>query len=307
MPKNLRNLEPRIREIARAAVDEMASYDGRCDFVRDVALMFPLRVVMEILGVPETDERRMLKLTQEGFGSTDPDLNRSGQPVTDPVKALEEFRMTQGDFLAYFNDMAEDRRRKATSDLASVIANSQINGRPMGIGEVTGYYLITATAGHDTTSSTTAGGMWALAERPDQFRRLKSNPSLIAGHVEESIRWVTAVKHFMRTAATDTELSGRMISKGDALMLCYPSGNRDEAVFDEPFQYDIERSPNRHLAFGYGSHVCLGQHLARMEMGILWEELLSRLEHVELDGEPLNSTASFVCGPKKLPIRYSMH
>jgi cytochrome P450 len=135
---------------------------------------------------------------------------------------------------------------------------------------------------------------------------VKANPALIPGLVDESIRWVTPVKHFMRTATEDTELRGQHIAKGDWLMLSYPSGNRDEEVFDDPFVFRADRSPNKHLAFGYGAHLCLGQHLAKLEMGILWEELLPRLKSVELAGEPARTVANFVGGPKRLPVRYTM-
>jgi len=307
LPQNLRGLESRIREIAKSFVDRMASYGGRCDFARDVAFLYPLHVIMEVLGVPEIDEPRMLKLTQELFGSADPDLNRTGKEVMDIDQGIATIQATVMDFMTYFNAMTEDRRKHPRKDLASVIANGKINGEPLGHLEAMSYYIIAATAGHDTTSNTTAGGMWALAQNPDQFRKLKANPALIPGHVEESIRWVTPVKHFMRSATADTELAGQKIAKGDWLMLCYPSGNRDEAVFDSPFKYDIERSPNKHVAFGYGAHVCLGQHLGRMEMRLLWEELLPRLESIELAGEPKNMEANFVCGPKTVPVRFKMH
>ena len=218
----------------------------------------------------------------------------------------EDMQRTFADFMTYFGEMTEDRRRNPRDDLASVISNGQVDGKPLGHFEAMSYYIIVATAGHDTTSHSTAGGLWALAENPDQFAKLKANPALIAGHVDESIRWETPVKHFMRTATADTELAGQKIAKGDWMMLCYPSANRDETVFDRPFDYDIERSPNRHLSFGYGAHVCLGQHLGRMEMRVLWEELLPRLESVELDGQPTRSKANFVCGPKSVPIRFKM-
>jgi cytochrome P450 len=306
MPQNLRPLEARIREIARSFVDRMAAHGGRCDFARDVAFLYPLHVIMEVLGVPETDEPRMLKLTQELFGSADPDVNRTGQVAASIDDGIAALQATVVDFMTYFNAMTEDRRRNPRNDLASVIANGRIDGQPLGHIEAMGYYIIAASAGHDTTSNTTAGALWALAENPDQFRRLKADLSLIPGHVEESIRWVTPVKHFMRSATADVELGGRPIAKGDWLMLSYPSGNRDEAVFDAPFAYDIARSPNRHVAFGHGAHVCLGQHLGRMEMRILWEELLPRLESVELAGPPANTISNFVCGPKTVPISYRM-
>jgi len=262
---------------------------------------------MEVLGVPEADEPRMLKLTQELFGSADPDLNRSGAEVKDADAALAQIGATVGEFITYFNEMTEDRRARPRDDLASVIANGQIEGKPLGHLEAMSYYIIAATAGHDTTSNTTAGGLWALAENPDQFAKLKADPSLIPLYLEESIRWVTPVKHFMRTATADAEVHGQKIAKGDWLMLSYPSGNRDEDVFDEPFAFKVDRSPNKHVAFGYGAHVCLGQHLGRMEMRILWEELLPRLHSVELAGEPKRMQASFVCGPKSVPIRYRMN
>ncbi len=306
-PQNLRPLEDRVREIARGFVDRMAAHGDRCDFAKDVAFLYPLHVIMEVLGVPEADEPRMLKLTQELFGSADPELNRSQGKVTDPDQALANIQGTVADFIAYFNEMTEDRRRNPRGDLASIIANGQIEGQPLGHLEAMSYYIIAATAGHDTTSSTTAGALWALAENPAQFRKLKEDPSLIKGLIEESIRWETPVKHFMRTATEDTELAGKKIAKGDWLFLSYPSGNRDEAVFDNPYAFDVTRTPNKHVAFGYGAHVCLGQHLGRMEMRVLWEELLPRLESVEMDGPGRRMEASFVCGPKSVPIRFKMH
>src|SRR3569623_1066585 len=161
------------------------------------------------------------------------------------------------------------------------------------------YYIIVATAGHDTTSSSTAGALWALAERPMVLAKVRADLSLIPGLVDESIRWTTPVKTFMRTATADVEFAGRDIKKGDWLMLCYASGNRDKAVFEAPDEFRGDRKPNKHLAFGYGAHLCLGQHLAKMEMRILWEELLPRLKSLEFAGQPARSFGSFVGGPKR--------
>ena len=307
LPQNLRGLDGRIREIAREFIDHMASFGGQCDFARDVAFLYPLRVIMELMGVPQSDEPFMLRLTQELFGSADKDLNRSHETVGSAEKFATDLQQTVADLEGYFGKVTADRRANPREDLCSLIANGQIDGHPLGYIETMGYYIIAATAGHDTTSNTTAGGLWALAENPEQFAKLKADAALIPGHVEESIRWVTPVKHFMRTATADTELAGQKITRGDWLMLCYPSGNRDEAVFSDPFTYNIERTPNRHVAFGYGAHVCLGQHLGRMEMRILWEELLPRLKTIELNGTPERWAGSFVCGPKTVPIRYEMH
>jgi cytochrome P450 len=307
LTQNLKKLDGRVREIAKGAVDRMARLNGQCDFARDVAFLYPLHVIMEILGVPEVDEPRMLKLTQELFGQSDPELNRSAGAMLDPEAALASLQSVIADFVTYFNAITENRRANPRDDVASVIANGEINGQPLGVFEAMSYYIIVAAAGHDTTSSTTAHALWALAENPDQFRKVKENPALIPGLVEESIRWATPVKHFMRSATADAELRGIKIAKGDWLMLSYPSGNRDEEVFADPFRFDVERTPNKQLAFGYGAHVCLGQHLARLEMRAFWEELLPRLESVELAAKPRLSEANFVSGPKSVPIRYKMH
>lgn len=307
MPQNLKKLEARVREIARAYVDKMASMNGECDFLNDIALYFPLRVIMEILGVPEEDEPRMLKLTQELFGAQDQDVNRSGEDSAANVeKALADIQAVLMDFFMYFNKITESRRTTPTDDVATVIANAKLDGQDIGAFEAVSYYTIIATAGHDTTSSSTAGGMLGLIENPDQLAAVKADPSLIAGLVDESIRMTTPVKHFMRSATADYKLRGQTIKKGDWIFLAYPSGNRDEEVFEEPYAFKIDRTPNKHLAFGYGAHLCLGQHLAKMEMRIFWEELLPRLKSVELSGQPKLTEANFVGGLKSLPIRYVM-
>ena len=305
LPQNLRSMEERIRKIARAAVDKMAAKGGECDFVSEVALHYPLHVIMEIMGVPEEDEGRMLMLTQELFGATDPELSRKDgeAEAADPTK-IDMGVLT--DFITYFSQFSESKRANPSDDLGSLIANSKIDGEPISHFEAMSYYIIVATAGHDTTSSSTAGAIWGLAENPGELAKLQANPALIPGLVDESIRWITPVKTFMRTAMEDTEIGGRKLSKGDWLMLCYASGNRDEAVFTEPNAFRVDRSPNKHLAFGYGAHLCLGQHLAKMEMRILWEEMIPRLKSLELAGVPAQSQAVFVNGPKRLPIRFEM-
>lgn len=306
LPQNLRSLEERIRKIARAAVDNMAAKGGECDFVNEIALHYPLHVIMEIMGVPPEDEPRMLMLTQELFGAADPELGRKPEekPEEDPAQRIDMGVLT--DFINYFTQFSEGKRAKPTDDLGTLIANSQIDGQPISHFEAMSYYIIVATAGHDTTSSSTAGAIWGLAQNPGELKKLHDNPALIPGLVDESIRWITPVKTFMRTAMDDTEIGGRKLSKGDWIMLCYASGNRDEEVFDAPNAFRVDRSPNKHLAFGYGAHLCLGQHLAKMEMRILWEELIPRLKSVSFNGEPVMSQAVFVNGPKRLPIKFEM-
>ena len=306
MPQNLRGLEERIRVIARAAVDRMQDLGGECDFVQEVALHYPLHVIMTILGVPESDEPRMLKLTQELFGAADPELGRA--PGETAAKS-EDQQMDFGviiDFSNYFRALSEDRRKNPTDDLASIIANSQIDGQPISDFEAMSYYIIVATAGHDTTSSTVAGGLLQLMKNPEQMAKLKGDMSLVPNFVEESIRWVTPVKHFMRTAVQDYRLRDKTIKEGDGLCMFYWSGNRDDEAFEEPFKFKVDRNVSKHVAFGYGVHVCLGMHLARMEIKALYNELLPRLKSIELNGTPKNTLANFVSGLKSLPVRYKM-
>ncbi|MGE0829644.1 MAG: cytochrome P450 [Hyphomonadaceae bacterium] len=305
MPANIKKREGEIRTIARRAVDRMAAMGGRCDFVADLALGYPLHVIMNIFGVPEEDERVMLKLTQELFGPQDPDITGEGKTLSANEYADYLAKTVQG-FEAYFKNLSEARRREPRDDLASVIANAKVDGKQIGQREEFGYYITVATAGHDTTSTSTAAAMWELAANPAEFEKVKANPALIPQLVDEGIRWATPIKHFMRSAIADVEYGGRTFKAGDWIMLCYGSGNRDEAVFDQPDVFKADRSPNKHISFGYGPHLCLGQHLARMEMRILFEELLPRLKSVTLDGQPTRSKSWFINGPKTVPIRFEM-
>ena len=299
MGSNLRKLERRITELAAQYVDRLGELGGECDFVKDIATLYPLRVIMTILGVPEEDEPLMMKLTQELFGSADPDTQRT----FDAVSLMD----VVGEFDAYFRALTRSRRAKPTDDLASVIANARIAGEPLPEHETNGYYIIIATAGHDTTSSATAGGLLALTENPAELDKLRANPSArLASAVDEMFRWVSPVRHFVRTASADCTVGGVDIAAGESCALWYPSANRDEAVFDAPFSFRVDRPDVRHLAFGYGAHVCLGQHLARMEMTAFFKELLHRVEHLELAGQPRYSQSLFVGGLKSLPIRYRM-
>jgi cytochrome P450 len=304
-PGNVRKIEAQIRAIARAAVERLAGLGGRCDFVADLALGYPLRVIMSILGVPEQDEPRMLMLTQKLFGTGDSDSAREAS-VLSAQQFSQIIEPAVADFTAYFAGISADRRMHPRDDLATVIAGAAVDGKPISDVDATGYYIIIATAGHDTTSSSVTGGLQALAQDSALLHRIQSDPSLIPGLVEESIRWTTPVKTFMRSATADTTLGGRDIARGDWLMLCYASGNRDEAVFDEPLKFRPDRKPARHISFGSGAHFCLGQHLAKLEMRILFEELLPRLKSLQLDGEPRLTQSWFVNGPKFLPIRFEM-
>ena len=298
LPKSLARLDDRLSGLARASVDRMVEMGGQCDFARDIAMPLPLNVILAILGLPETDYPRMLKLTQELFGNADEELRRGSTP--------EALIAVVQDFFAYFTELTHQRREEPRDDLTSVIANALIEGQPLTDIQTISYYVIAATAGHDTTSASMAGGLHALIENPDQLELLKAHPEHIATAVDEIIRWVTPVKHFMRNASEDAEVGGKMIRKGESVLLSYPSANRDETVFTNPDRFDVTRSPNKHLAFGFGVHYCLGALLARMELRALLTELIPRLDHVELAGEPALMKTLFVGGLKRLPIKYSV-
>ncbi|WP_077088529.1 cytochrome P450 [Mycobacterium rhizamassiliense] len=297
-PKAMRALKMRVGELAKIYVDKMLAVGPECDFVQQVAVNYPLYVIMSLLGIPEADFARMLKLTQELFGSDDSEFKR-GTSSEDQIPALL-------DMFGYFNGVTAARREHPTEDLASAIANARVDGEPLSDIETVSYYLIVATAGHDTTSATISGGLQALIENPDQLDRLRDNPDLMPLATEEMIRWVTPVKEFMRTANENTTVRGVPIAAGDSVLLSYVSANRDEDVFTDPFRFDVGRDPNKHLAFGYGVHFCMGAALARMEVNSFFSELLPRLKSIELTGDPELVATTFVGGLKHLPVRYSL-
>jgi alpha-terpineol hydroxylase len=305
LPANVRKREDAIRELAREAVDGLLARQGdTVDLVKDFALHYPLRVIMTLFGVPRTDEPTMLKLTQEFFGTTDPEEQRA-EVAPEPDVAARMWRAAIADFFAYFNRLSADRRANPTDDLASIIANAKVDGEYLPESFVNGYYIAIATAGHDTTASTVSGAIRAFARFPEQLDLVRNDPSLIPSLVEEAVRWVSPVKHFQRVVTRDVEFHGRQLKEGDHVMLLYPSANRDEAVFENPDVFDVTRRPNKHLAFGFGPHMCIGQHVAKLEMRILFEELLPHLASVHLAGEPKYVAANFLSGLKTQPITFT--
>jgi cytochrome P450 len=240
----------------------------------------------------------MLKLTQEMFGGDDTEFQRGGTP--------EDMLAVLLDFFNYFAALTASRREHPTEDLASAIANATINGEPLSDMDTASYYVIVASAGHDTTSAGIAGGMLALLENPGELARLQQDPGLMGTAVEEMIRCVVPVKEFMRTAQADTEVRGVPIAKGESVLLSYVSANRDEEVFSDPFRFDVGRDPNKHLSFGYGVHFCLGAALARMEMNSFFSELVPRIKSIEPAGSPELMATTFVGGLKHLPVRYTL-
>lgn len=293
--------QPRIEELANEFVDRMAALGGSCDFARDIAKPFTLRVIMEIYGVPESDEPLMMELTQGIFGAADPEYVGEGDDAG--AKAMASMMRS----INYFNELTADRRAHPRDDVASTIANAQIDGCPMGDVERLWYYIIIATAGHDTTSFAIAGGLEALLANPDQLRAVADDVGLVANAADEIIRWTTPVRHFLRYATVDTEIAGGEVAAGERVMLSYASANRDEAVFTDPDSFDVHRDgADKHIGFGFGRHFCLGIHVARREVRTFLEVLLARVTDIEPAGSPSWAESHFVSGVKHLPITYRM-
>ena len=297
MPPKLRDLHDSLGQLAAGFVDRLEAFGGTCDFARDIAVWYPLRAIMLILGVPEEDEPLMLKLTQQHFASSDPSVNK-GEKVDAGAAAKELF--------AYFTELTARKRQDPKDDIVSLLADAEVNGEPISDFDRNSYFFVLAIAGHDTTSSSISGLLQALIARPDQLERLRADRSLLGSAIDEGIRWTSPVKHFFRTATEDYDIAGQTVRAGDSIMLCYPSANMDEKVFTDPFEFQIDRKPNRHLAFGFGVHQCLGQHLAKLEMTALFSQLLDRVEDIRPAGDPQWLEANFVGGLKSFPIQYRM-
>jgi cytochrome P450 len=299
-PRAMRHVEPIVLESAREIVDELARRDGECDFAMDVAVAHPLRVLSTILGLPREQESRVLELTNQLFAGDDEEIGFKGEDRNEAIQklGLELFQM--------FQPIIEDRRANPGDDLASLLANGKVNGEPMGPMETLGYYLITFTAGHDTTKNALAGGMHAFLHNPGEYQKLRADRSLAKSAVEEVVRWTSPVNYMKRTASRDTIVGEQAIAEGDEVILFYASGNRDADVFEDPFDFRIDRSSNRHIGFGHGEHFCLGAHLARRSQVALLDELARRVAHVEPTGPESWIESSFVVGLKHLPMRYRM-
>jgi cytochrome P450 len=299
-PRAVKRVKQAVDQSARDLVDMLAGKDGEgeCDFATDVAAAHPLRILSTILGVPQEEEPKILALTNQLFAADDPELG------IDQTDRQASFMKLGAELYMLFEGIVEDRKTNPRDDLASLLANGLVDGQPMGMMETFGYYLITFTAGHDTTKNALVGGMRALVEHPDEIAKLKRDPDLMGRAVEEIVRWTSPVNYMKRTVARDTDVAGKRLREGEELVLFYCSANRDEDVFDDPFAFRVDRDPNPHLGFGIGEHFCLGANLARQSQRALFDELLSRLEHVELAGEPEHIASSFVVGLKHLPLRY---
>lgn len=295
----------RFRRVALEAIDHLFEYDGECDFVAALSSRYPLAAVLETIGVPQDDYELMLKWTQDTFGGDDPDWKRD-EIEASPEAMAKQWHASVQDFHDYFESMREERLAAPTGDMTSDIVNSRTEDGELMPSLVQNHMAASiAIAGHDTTNSAISAGMLGLIRHPEQFDLVKADPDLIPGLVDESLRYATPAKHFMRNATRAVEFHGAEIAAGDRVMALFVSGNRDEEVFADPYAFDLTRRPNPHLSFSYGPHICLGMHMAKLEMKVLFEELLPRLGKVELAGEPRLKRSNFVSGLKSLPIRFT--
>jgi len=302
-PRAIRSWERRVEEIASEVLDN-ASDGGapqRGDFVERIAAPFPLYVLAELLGAPREDWPRLFQWTNETIGAADPDYQRAGEA---PVDTATRARMA---LFEYFGRMIEARRADPGGDLVSRVLAGRPYGNEIPPLELLSYYFLLVVAGNETTRNALSGGMLAFLQHPEQWEKLRAQPALVPSAVEEIVRWVTPVIQFARTATEDYELRGQKILAGQSVCLFYPSANRDEEVFDEPFRFRVDRSPNRHLGFGIGEHYCLGASLARLELRVMLRQLVHRLAEIELDGVPERLYSSFVGGTKRMPVRYQLH
>ncbi|WP_141013622.1 cytochrome P450 [Nocardioides sambongensis] len=308
-PASLKKWEDQIRDLARESIaHQLHVGPNDLDAVKDFCLTYPLHVIMTLFGVPAEDEPRMMALTQEFFGTADPDTQRVDVEPLTPEGAAQQWSATIQDFYAYFDALVEARRKEPQDDLATIIARAKSpeTGEYFPKEVAYGWFIAIATAGHDTTSSTMASILEALALHPEQLALVQRRPELIPDLVNEGLRWASPVKQFTRKALEDYEMRGQTIKAGDRMMLLYQSANRDPDVFDAPDEFHLDRRPNRHIAFGYGPHMCIGQHLAKQELRIMLEELLPRIAALEVTGERKVVQTNFVGGLRKLPMRLEL-
>jgi cholest-4-en-3-one 26-monooxygenase len=298
-PRGVRHLEAQIDAIARQVLDDMTGRD-RCDFVLDISSRIPLAVIAELLGVPHQDWEQLFQWTNETIGGSDPEF----QQGTSTQETLDRARLG---LFQYFSNMVADRIKVPTDDITSIVANAKVNGQPLPQLELLSYFFLLVVAGNETTRNATSGGLLALIENSDQWDRLRKNPALLKPAVEEIVRWTTPVIQFARTAVEDTEVRGQKIRAGESVCLFYPSAHRDEEVFDNPFKFDVSRDPNPHIAFGIGEHFCLGANLARLELEVIFRQVIERMEYAELAGPVERLRSSFVGGIKHMPIKMKLN
>ena len=297
---------PRVIESKRAAVarlvndllDRVAERPA-IDFVTEVAAVMPIAVIAEMLGLPSEDRDRFFRWTNETLGATDPEYQGGASVQETAARAL----LAQQE---YFARLVEQRRSRPTDDFIGILANATFDGAWIPDFELQSYLILLVVAGNETTRNAASGGLLALIENPGEFTKLRNAPELVRSATEEVVRWVTPVNQFCRTPVIDVELHGQRIGAGEHLCLFYASANRDAAVFEAPFAFRVDREPNWHIGFGIGEHVCLGAHLARLELQELLRALVARVDHVELAGPVERLQSSFISGIKHLPVQLAL-
>jgi cholest-4-en-3-one 26-monooxygenase len=297
-PRVVSGLAAKVERITAEVLDEAAAR-GEGDFVRDVSAPITIAVIAEMLGVPASDRGLLFRWTNEVIAPEDPEFQREGSAD----KTIDQAR---AELFQYFDALSRERRARPKDDIVSVVAGGSIDGQPLGPVELLSYYLLLVVAGNETTRNAMTGGMIAFLDHPGEWEKLRRQPALLDLAVEEVVRWVTPVIQFCRTATRDYVLRGKTIRAGESACLFYPSANRDEEVFEDPERFRIDRNPNRHIAFGVGEHVCLGAHLARLELKSAFAALRERLERAELAGPVARARSSFVGGIKRAPMRWKI-
>ncbi len=292
-PRVVTALEPRVRELTRAILAK-AGARRDVEFVEDVAGDLPMQVIGELLGVPDGERARLRAWAAQLTGSQDADLNPGGAEAA-PAASIE--------MALYAIGLAQSRRGGAGTDLTTLAVNAQVDGHSMNDAEFGGFFVQLATAGNDTTRNLLSHGLRLLLEHPDQLESLRRDESLIPAAVEEMLRYESPLHYFRRTATRDTELRGQKIRAGERVVLYYGAANRDPDVFPEPERFDVRRSPNPHLSFGFGEHFCLGAALARLEARVFFEELFRAFPRIELTGAPTRQRSNLNNALKSLPVR----
>ncbi|WP_330333156.1 cytochrome P450 [Streptomyces sp. NBC_00536] len=287
--RSIRALEHEMSDITKNIVDK-ALAQGSCDFVSDVAARVPLYVICKMMGVPESDWEYLYDLTSQAFAAGDP---------------LER-RFAHLNILGYFEELQAEKAARPGDDLVSVLATGSVDGERLSPDDVILNCDNLLVGGTENTRIAAAGGMLAFLEHPDQWQQLADDPALLPSAVEEVMRWTSTATHILRTATRRTEIHGKTIEAGDPVVFWLPSANRDETVFDSPDTFTIARKPNRHLALGFGEHFCLGSMLARVELRLLYGELLDRKVRVEADGAATLLDSIVVNGPEKLPVKLTL-
>jgi cytochrome P450 len=301
-PGALKRLHGDIEDIAKEIVDDLleSGESGEVDFVEKVAAPLPIAVIAWLLGVPRSDWRLLFEWTNRTIGANDPEYQVEGQT------SAETANQAMVELFQYFTKLVEEKKKNPADDLVTVFANAEVNGEKLPPMDVLTYCLIIVIAGNETTRNATSGGMMALAQNPGELARIQKDLSLLPSAVEEIVRWTSPIIHFARTTTQDVEIRDKKIKKGQHLALFYPSANRDEEIFEDPFSFRVDRRPNRHLGFGIGEHFCAGAHVARLELEYAFRWLIPRLEEVEVVGEPKRLRSHLVGGIKHLPIRYRL-